>query len=216
MVFGKIEYLNLLPFHIFIKRFAPSHAKAIMEHKKGVPAKINKAFVSRRVDAAFISSIAAQKYSHLSLGIIAKQEVQSVIVIPSNTQELDSESATSNVLLHVMGLEGKVLIGDKALRYALKNDNYIDMAKLWYERYRLPFVFALLCFHKDKKLYQKIEKNFLKKEIKIPQYMLKKSAKRVGVSPKEAKEYLKLISYNLDAKAQRGLLKFYKEAKKVI
>jgi len=109
-----------------------------------------------------------------------------------------------------------VLIGDKALRYALKNDNYIDMAKLWYERYRLPFVFALLCFHKDKKLYQKIEKNFLKKEIKIPQYMLKKSAKRVGVSPKEAKEYLKLISYNLDAKAQRGLLKFYKEAKKVI
>lgn len=216
MVFGKIEYLNLLPFHVFMKRYAPSHAKAIMEYKKGVPAKVNKAFASRRVDAAFISSITAQKYSHASLGIIAKKEVQSVIVIPSNTEELDQESATSNVLLHVMNLEGKVLIGDKALRYALQHDDYIDMAKVWHERYKLPFVFALLCFHKDTTLYKKIEKKFSKAKIKIPQYILEGSAKRVGVSKRDVIEYLKLISYDLDAKAQKGLKKFYKEAKKVI
>ena len=67
MVFGKIEYLNLLPFHVFMKRYASSQAKAIMEHKKGVPAKINEAFINRRVDAAFISSIAAKKYRNVAL-----------------------------------------------------------------------------------------------------------------------------------------------------
>ncbi len=185
-----------------------------MNYKKNVPAKINYEFTNRRVDAAFISSIAAKKYKHVNLGIIAKKEVQSVLVIPSRKNKRDKESASSNVLAQILQQNGEVLIGDKALKYALKNDDYIDLAQLWHEKHQLPFVFALLCYHKDKKLYKKIEKTFLKKEQKIPHYMLQIASKRTGVSPKDILEYLTLISYRLDNRAKQGLKKFYMEAKK--
>ena len=211
MVFGKIEYLNLLPFHIFMKHFVQhSASKMSMEYKKSVPAKINNAFLNRRVDAAFISSIAAKKSKNIGLGIIAKRDVKSVLVIPNATSKKDIESASSNVLAQILNVEGEVLIGDKALRYALKNSDYIDLAEEWYKRYKLPFVFALLCHHKDAKLYKKIEKEFLKKPVKIPQYLLEKAAKRTFVEKSEILEYLKLISYKLDKKAILGLKKFYK------
>ncbi len=217
MLFGKIEYLNLLPFHIFMKRFTPSsQIKMSMEYKKSVPSKINQEFKYRRVDAAFISSIEAKKYRNVKLGIIARKDVKSVLVIPQTEAKKDRESATSNVLVNVLGLQGEVLIGDKALRYALVNDDYIDLAKVWNERYGLPFVFAVLALHKDKKVYKKIEKLFGKRPVRIPQYLLEKAAKRVGVEKKDILEYLQLISYELDQKAQRGLNKFYKEAAKII
>ena len=216
MVFGKIEYLNLLPFHIFMKRYTRSTQESMsMHYRRGVPSQINKQFLSRRVDAAFISSISAQKHSHVNLGIVAKKEVKSVIVIPSNTNRDDKESASSNVLADILKVDGEVLIGDKALRYTLKNDNYIDLAKLWNERYKLPFVFALLCYHKDKKIYKKIEKKFLKQNIKIPYYLLQKASKRTQIDTKDILEYLAFISYSLDSKTNLALRKFYAEAKKL-
>lgn len=209
MVFGKIEYLNLLPFHVFMKRFTKSSsAKMSMEYKRGVPAKVNRAFHTRRVDAAFISSVTAKKSSYVSLGIIAKKEVKSVIVIPSSTTKADKESASSNKLASLLNIQGEVLIGDKALRYALVNDDYIDLVSVWHEKYNLPFVFALLCYHTDKKLYKKIEREFLKKEVKIPQYILLKASKKTEISQKDILEYLQLISYKLDYKAKKGLKKF--------
>jgi chorismate dehydratase len=217
MVFGKIEYLNLLPFHIFMKRFSKSSQESMsMEYKRSVPARINAAFHARRVDAAFISSISAKKSAHVGLGIIAKKSVKSVLVIPNRESKSDKESASSNVLAKVLNVSGEVLIGDKALRYALKNDNYIDLAKLWHERYKLPFVFALLCYHKDKKRYKKIEQEFLKRRVKIPQYILKNASMRTGISKRDILEYLELISYELDSKAKLGLAMFYKEARRVI
>ena len=211
MIFGKIEYLNLLPFHVFMKRFTRSSQQQLsMEYKKNVPAKINDAFANRRVDAAFISSIKAKKSLHVNLGIIAKKEVKSVIVIPSNTDKKDAESASSNLLAQLLHVKGEVLIGDKALRYALANNDYTDLAQLWHEKYHLPFVFALLCYHKEKKRYKKIEKGFLKKEVKIPQYLLHKAAKKTDISPNDIQQYLQLISYRLDYKAKKGLKKFYK------
>jgi len=217
MVFGKIEYINLLPFHVFMKRFTKgSSAKMSMEYKKDVPAKINSAFHSRRVDAAFISSISAQKSSNVGLGIIAKKDVQSVIVIPQENSLKDVESASSNVLAAILGLKGEVIIGDKALRYALKNSNYIDLAKEWNKRHNLPFVFALLCFHKDKNLYKKIEKEFLKSPIKIPRYILQKTAQKTKIAESDILKYLKLISYKLDYKSQMGLKLFYKSSKTII
>ena len=210
MVFGKIAYLNLLPFHTFMKRYASSQAKAIMEHKKGVPSAINTRFSRRDVDAAFISSIKARKYNCVKLGIVAKKEVQSVLVLPNKTPKNDAASATSNTLLKVLQLQGEVLIGDNALHYAFHNDDYIDMASEWYKRYKLPFVFALLCYHKEKKSYKKIEKRFSRQPGKIPRYLLEKAAKQAGVTPKQALSYLKLISYKIDPKAQKGLQKFYR------
>ncbi len=216
MIFGKIEYLNLLPFHVFMKRFTSSMQESgSMHYKRGVPAQINKKFLSRKVDAAFISSISAQKYSHVNLGIVAKKEVKSVLVIPSNKNKKDAESASSNVLARILDLQGEVLIGDKALRYYLSDKPCIDLAEVWNQQYKTSFVFALLCYHKDKKVYKKIEKQFLKRKVKIPRYILAQASKRTSVSEADILKYLESISYNIDAKAKLGLKKFYALAKTI-
>lgn len=216
MVFGKIEYLNLLPFHIFMKRFARSSQQSMsMNYYKDVPAKTNKKFLSHRVDAAFISSIRAKNYQHVNLGIIAKKEVLSVLVIPNEKSVSDSASETSNVLAKILNVHGEVIIGDKALRYYLQKKQHVDLAKMWNEKHNLPFVFALLCFHKDRNLYKKIEKNFLKRKVKIPRYILNEASERTKIPQEEILNYLKYISYNLDTKAKKGLVKFYKEASKI-
>jgi len=210
MVFGKIEYLNLLPFHVFMKHFTRSSSeKMSMHYKRGVPSNINEKFMRRRVDAAFISSINARGFQNVNLGIIAKKEVLSVLVIPNTKNEIDLESATSNVLSTVLNVNGEVLIGDKALKYVLAGNDYIDLAKVWNDKYNLPFVFALLCFHKDKDRYKQIQTRFLKQKVKIPQYILTQASKRTGVSNKDILNYLKYISYTLDSKAKLGLKKFY-------
>jgi len=210
MVFGKIEYLNLLPFHVFMKRFTKSSQQSMsMHYKKGVPSKINDKFLARRVDAAFISSISARGYQNVDLGIIAKKEVLSVLVIPNEDDISDVESATSNVLAKILGVKGEVVIGDKALRYYLQNKPHIDLAYEWNSRFNTPFVFALLCYHKDKKTYEKIKKEFLKRDIKIPQYLLKQASIRTNVDKQDILKYLGYISYHLDTKAKLGLKKFY-------
>lgn len=213
MVFGKIEYLNLLPFHIFMKRFTKSSSQKIgMHYKKGVPAKINKEFISRRVDAAFISSINSKRFKHVGLGIIAKKDVQSVIVIPHADNKSDVESATSNVLAKILNVQGEVLIGDKALRYFLTKKEHIDLAEVWNQKFNLPFVFATLCYHKDKKLYKKIERMFLKTKVKIPQYILKQASKNTSVPGEDILNYLEHISYKIDNKAALGLKLFIKKS----
>ena len=212
MVFGKIEYLNLLPFHVFMKRFTKSSQQSMsMQYKRGVPSKINEKFLSRRVDAAFISSISAKNHKHVNLGIIAKKEVLSVLVIPHVKDINDTESATSNVLAKVLNIKGEVLIGDKALKYYLQGKPHVDLAQEWNEKHNLPFVFALLCFHNDKDMYKRIERNFLKRRVRIPQYILRQASKRTDVASKDILHYLEYISYELDTKAKKGLLKFYKE-----
>ncbi|MDF1875994.1 hypothetical protein JHD48_09625 [Sulfurimonas sp. SAG-AH-194-I05] len=210
MVFGKIQYVNLLPFHVFMKRFTrSSQQSASMQYYSGVPSHINKKFRARRVDAAFISSSSAKKYKNVNIGIIATKEVQSVLVIPHATDENDQESASSNVLAKLLHIKGKVIIGDKALKHALQTTDYKDLAKEWQNKYKVPFVFALLCYHGEKKIYKEIEKKFLQKKVKIPSYLLQKAALQTGVSPRNILKYLELISYKLDKKAKKGLKKFY-------
>lgn len=216
MLFGKIEYLNLLPFHVFMKRYTRStQQKMSMEYKKGVPAKINKEYISRRVNAAFISSIRAKNQKYVNLGIIARDDVLSVLVVPHTKPKSDKESETSNLLAKVLGLSGEVLIGDKALRHHLAKKEMIDMASEWKKRYSLPFVFALFCFHENATYYKKIERYFKNTKIKIPQYILKQASFRSEVAPSDILKYLEHISYNLDIKAKKGLKKFYNEAKKL-
>jgi chorismate dehydratase len=114
------------------------------------------------------------------------------------------------VLAKVLDLKGEVLIGDKALRYYLQKNTHVDLAHEWNKKYNLPFVFALLCYHKDKKNYKKIQRDFLKKKIKIPQYILQEASNRTNISKKDILNYLQYISYEVDAKAKLGLKKFYK------
>lgn len=215
MLFAKIDFINLLPFHIYIKKNIKStQTKAIIEYKKSYPSLINKKFKKRKVDSAFISSIASRNEKKLNLGIIAKKDVLSVLLIPGNNEK-DFQSDTSNALAKVLDLEGKVLIGDKALKYYHNNEkrDFIDLAQYWNNKYNLPFVFAVLCYSSNKKQLEKFTKNFNKNHIKIPTYILNQYSKRTGISNKNILEYLKKIDYNIGIKEKRSLKLFLRLTK---
>jgi len=218
MVFGKIDYINLLPFHVFLKRSSlPNAFKRSCEHQKAVPSSINRKFRKRVVDAAFISSIESKRKSitPLPIGIVAQKNVKSVIIKKGEAKS-DPASATSNMLARVLGLEGEVFIGDRALKLYLKEpDTYIDLAQTWHEKYHLPFVFARLCVNAQQRFYKKLSAQFVQRPIKIPNYILKKYSQERGISPYDIKEYLKLISYTIKKKEQKALSIFLKKAKRL-
>ena len=209
MIFGKIEYLNLLPFHVFMKRYArSSQQRHILNYKRGVPSAINKSFKTRRIDAAFISSISSKNCKCTNLGILARKEVKSVLVLPGKHKN-DNESATSNVLARVLNQEGEVIIGDKALKHFLDSgDDAIDLAKLWYQEHKLPFVFARLCYHGKTKYYHKLSKKFLASPQKIPFYLLQKASTSTDIKANDILDYLQLIEYKIDSRAELSLKRF--------
>lgn len=144
MIFAKIDFINLLPFHIFIKKNINSfQQKASIEYKKSYPSVITEKFKKRKVDSAFISSIASRDEKFLDFGIVAHDDVLSVLLIPGIEQS-DYQSKTSNALAKVLDLKGKVIIGDKALNFYHQNKEIekIDLAKQWKNKYNLPFLFA--------------------------------------------------------------------------
>ncbi|WP_417327866.1 MqnA/MqnD/SBP family protein [Halarcobacter sp.] len=210
MLFAKIDFINLLPFHVFIKKNIKSNqVKAIIEYKKSYPSVINKKFKKRKVDSAFISSIASRGEKRLDFGIIARADVQSVILIPGEEKE-DYQSETSNALAKVLDLKGKVLIGDKALKYFHDSEdkNFIDLALAWQDKYNLPFVFATLCFNKNERYLKKVTRRFNKRKIYIPQYILESYSERSGISKEAILEYLKRIDYDIGIKEKRAIKKF--------
>ncbi len=217
MLFGKIDYINLLPFHLFLKKSSLVNAlKKSCEYKKSYPSNINREFKKRSIDGAFISSIESKNRKTLPLGIVAKRSVTSVLVKKNTIYKEDSHSATSNVLAKILKIDGEVIIGDKALKLFLKNSkNYIDLAEVWNDRYKLPFVFAVLCVNNHYKVYKKLTSSFKKTKIKIPQYILKKYAHERNISPKEILKYLSLISYEIGAKERKGLNLFLKKVRKI-
>ncbi len=211
MLFGKIDYINLAPFHVFIKRYIRnSQLKQSIEYKKSYPSRINRLFKRRQIDAAFISSIESKRgnFHCLNAGIIAHKEIRSVLV-KRGAYLKDSESATSNALAKMLGIDGEVVIGDKALKLWLQNpEAYVDLAALWYERYRLPFVFARFCVNRNRCYYQKLIKKFLHTKVKVPHYLLQQYAQKRDIPLHEIKAYLKLVNYSIDNNARKGLKKF--------
>jgi len=215
LIFGSISYLNLLPFQVFLKRYLPdSGLKKGLAYRRDVPSQINKALHKRQIDAGFISSIESPKYKCSNLGIIANNAVYSVFVLDGENK-CDHESASSNRLAQVLKLQGEVLIGDKALIYYLKGGKGIDLATEWYKETKLPFVFARLCYSCHGNIIEKIAKSFSKKPIKIPQYILKREAKKRGITPAQLLWYLKHIEYNMSHKSKKSLKLFLKKSKKL-
>jgi len=203
MRIGHINYLNLLPFYQFLKR-------KNIKIKKSYPAQVNKWFEKGIIDAAFISSIKAEKQKCFDAGIAAKRKVKSVLVCPGEGD--DFESATSNILAKILDVKGKVVIGDKAF----KETDCIDLAEVWYQKYNLPFVFALFCTNRNYKEYQKLIKEFLSKKQKIPYSILQKYASKAGISVKEAKDYLdNIIYYKIGWKEKKALKKFWSLAREL-
>ncbi|MDD3770713.1 MAG: MqnA/MqnD/SBP family protein [Sulfuricurvum sp.] len=214
MIFGKIDFLNLLPFHVFIKRYARTlRFHQILHYHRGVPSALNRDFAMRRIDAAFISSITAKNCRHFGVGIVAQKEVLSVLSLPSNTLKKDADSATSNRLSQILGTDGEVLIGDKALRYYYGGGEHSDLGGLWHEKTGLPFVFALLCTHEHPDELKRLSRAFVKTRIRIPYYILNEAARKSGLTPKQITHYLTYISYRVGEKEKRGLKRFVKEAK---
>ncbi len=213
MIFGSIAYLNLLPFAHFLKQnLRYTQEKQIIRYRQSVPSKINELFSKRVIDAAFISSVKSRHCDCSDLGIVANGAVYSVLLL-ENKQIFDSESDTSNVLSQVLNLQGKVIIGDKALRYYLSGKESKDLALEWQKETNLPFVFARLCYNKEKRRIKKLAKNFLKSRRQIPYYYLKREAEKKGISPKELKWYLAHIQYKIGYKEKKSLKLFLKKAK---
>ena len=206
MRFGRIDYLNLLPFHVFMKRYwRSSQQQMALRHGAGVPSKVNRAFRTRRIDAAFISSIEARRCRRSRLGIVAPREVQSVLLIPGEAMKADTASATSNALARVLGLQGEVLIGDRALAAYAQGVEAVDLAGAWHERYGLPFVFAVLCSHGHAERMRRLERAFLRAPRRIPGYLLQKAAQRSGIPEKVIESYLGGIEYTVGPRAERSL-----------
>ena len=212
-IFGSISYLNLLPFQIFLKQFIKNNQiKQIINFKKDYPSSINKKFKNRKIDAAFISSIKSKNCKCTDVGIVAKGAVYSVLLL-NDEQIFDSESDTSNALSKVLNLQGRVVIGDKALKLYLhqKNLEFKDLSLEWYKKTNLPFVFARLCYNKRANLVKKIAKKFALKKQKVPYYYLKKAANQKGLTYQELKWYLDYIYYKLSFKEKKALKLFIKK-----
>ena len=208
MLFGSISYLNLLPFQVFLKRYISDTAsKMSFRYKRAVPSQINNALKRREINAAFISSIESKKCKCTDLGIIADQKVYSVLLLKGKNKT-DPASATSNRLAKILNLQGKVLIGDAALKYYLEGGEGLDLAEAWYQKTGLPFVFARLCYNKHGKSIKKIAKRFAKTKVRIPQYILKKEAQKRDITPKQLTWYLEQIYYTMGEKEKKSLKKF--------
>ncbi len=203
MLFGKIDYLNLLPFYIFLQKKYPK----LKHFKKGVPSEINRKFHRRQVDMGFISSVTSKKSRCSNLGIIATKEVLSVLVLDGEAKR-DSASETSNRLAEVLNFRGEVIIGDRALQHYFKDGSGIDLALEWQKRFHLPFVFAKMCYHKNKQTVRNIERSFYKERVYIPYYIIQRVEKRLHLSRREILEYLSKIDYRCDGKSKKGLQKF--------
>ncbi|MGB5868131.1 MAG: MqnA/MqnD/SBP family protein [Arcobacteraceae bacterium] len=215
MIFAKIDFINLLPLHVFIKKnLSSTQRKQIIEYKKSYPSAINKKFRQRKVDAAVISSIASRRAkTTLDLGIVAKGAVTSVLVRPGSYKK-DFQSDTSNALAKVLGIEGEVIIGDKALyQFHNSDEEFIDLSSEWEKKYNLPFVFARLCVNKHEKYLKKLSNDFVNTKVFIPQYILEKYAKNSGLTKKQIKEYLTKIHYQIGEKEKRSLKLFLKLSK---
>ena len=202
-IVGYIDYLNLLPFYLYLQKSGIG-----FQFRKGVPSKINREFQKRKVDFAFISSIHSKNRRCGNIGIVARDEVLSVLLFEGEEKK-DSASATSNRLAELLNLRGEVVIGDRALRLYFRKGGGIDLAKVWKERYRFPFVFARLCYHKYPKYIRKLEKGFSSRKISIPYYISKKVSAKIGISISEIDIYLKKISYQCDGWSRKGLNKFF-------
>ncbi|CUV64975.1 conserved hypothetical protein [Sulfurovum sp. enrichment culture clone C5] len=214
MLFGAIDYLNLLPFQIFLKKYIKNSGLLLgMSKHRNVPSKINIAFKKRRINAAFISSVTTSRCKCTDVGIVAKGRVYSVLV-KEGSEKIDEASNTSNALAKLLDVRGEVVIGDKALKEYLSGSPVTDLSLEWHKITKLPFVFARLCYHEKKEFTKKLSSSFVNQKIFIPQYILKKEAKRRDIKPNDVRWYLKHIKYKLDNKAKKSLKIFLTKAKR--
>lgn len=211
MKIGRIEYLNLLPFFVFLKQSPLTTAtKQFAQSHHSYPAKLNMDYLFRRIDSGFISSFAARKQRLSCAGIVGRGKVQSVLAIIGERGE-DEQSATSNALLQTLHINGRVLIGDRALVFYLAHDSsaFVDLAEAWFAKHRLPFVFGRFCYQTKSALHEKLARHFVQTRVKIPHYLLTQASRQTGIAPQHIRDYLCQIFYQIGAKERKSIRIFY-------
>ena len=206
-----------------------------MRYKQDFPSNINRAFKAKTINASFVSSVEALKFVRFKkvgkhyyfqskkgrvfgVGIVAKKHTNSVFCVSgSNSLQEDSKSATSNILAKILGINGKVMIGDDALKYyyANTNNSFVDLANEYNQKYSLPFVFAMFVANKEYALANRLSCSFFAHKSKIPYYIIKNTATKNSLNVYQIKDYLKLITYDIGHREVKSLKKFKKLANRV-
>ncbi|MBB5021111.1 menaquinone biosynthetic enzyme MqnA/MqnD family protein [Desulfurispira natronophila] len=116
-------------------------------------------------------------------------------------------------------VEAVMYIGDRALQeLRLGRFSYVsDLAALWYDKFHLPFVFALWIVRRDfarnsPELVQELQSS-LHLSISYGQLhretIARQCAQRIGYSQEESLQYLSCINYRLDSEHIKALKLFY-------
>lgn len=179
-------------------------------YHKNVPSKINKMLKTGKINAAFISSIHSRKSNCTNLGIVSLGKVYSVFALPNQTGD-DPASDTSNALRKVLRIDGRVLIGDEALKFYLDGGDAKDLSEAWHDRTGLPFVFARLCYNKNGKQVKDLVTKFSTSRTKIPMYILRREAQKRNISIKDLQWYLTHIHYHINNKGRKSLKLFLRK-----
>lgn len=219
---GLVQYLNALPFHISLN-------VNNLQITYGHPTELNAALATHRLDAALTSAVERSSYKQLPLGICCSGPVLSVSLFLNRPLvdgiriALTSKSATSVALLKVLchhfwrvtplfvreeePHEGKLLIGDEALRH---KGFHIDLGEAWWRETHLPFVFALLLSHEDIEttpLQTALESSLNWSASHFP-HLIEEALKRSSLPKPLLEQYYRSLHYRLAEKEWEGLQLF--------
>ncbi|MCX7738061.1 MAG: MnmC family methyltransferase [Hydrogenothermaceae bacterium] len=225
---GFIDYLNTLPFNI-------ENIKDI-EVVRDVPSVLNRLIYEEKIDIGIVSSAEYIDHYYRyfiipNLSISSRKEVQSVLLLSNiplediDTVYMTRESKSSVLLLKVIlekffnkAPEYKffespknkrtiLVIGDSALKLKREFLYSYDLAKIWYEKTKLPFTFALWCVNRSSfiqkeeevfKFYEKVRRN-------VAEFFTETKHLDEGIL-----SYLKKLDYSLSDEHIRSLTLFSK------
>src|SRR5438477_10141596 len=231
---GRISYANMAPvfFRVGIE----------YEEITGVPTELNRRLIAGELDTAPISSIEYARHAG-TLRLLSRlcvssegavDSIQLVSKLPLDrirTIAVTPESATSVVLTKVLlpdaehvplgeEAEGKLLIGDAALRSAFEDPTpHYDLGRLWLERTGLPMVFAVWAapepVHPELGELEDALVASVRAARAEPEQLAYESAERYGYPAGFLARYFEKLRYRFGPRERAGLYTFLELARDV-
>ena len=231
---GRIGYVNMAP--VFFRLDVDVDVEEVV----GVPTELNRQVLAGEIDVAPISSIEyARNAGRLRLlprlCVSSEGAVESIqLITKTPLQQLRSvavtpESATSVVLTRVLfpdaelvplgeEAEGKLLIGDAALRSAFEDPTpHHDLGRLWLERTGLPMVFAVWAAPEPVHPALPDLEEALVASVRAaraePEQLAFESSARYGYPPGFLARYFEKLRYRFGPRERAGLYTFLELAR---
>jgi chorismate dehydratase len=214
--FGAVSYLNARPL-----------TEGLDPLVLAPPAELVELYRAGGIDAALLPVAAGVELGLPrvgSLGVAADGPVDSVLLFlraplaDVRTLRLDPESRTSNVLAQVLlpdvrvvaqEADAEVVIGDRALVRAMRDQDFVDLAGLWTERTGLPFVFA--AWYGAAECEAELELAYARGREKLADYAAEAA---LGLDAETLHDYLAhRIHYRLGPRKLEGLTLFVERAR---